>query len=218
MNGTKCFITSGMRANHITLAVQTVRKGTKTGVSVLAIDTSLPGISRTALDKQGWHCSDTTLIVFNDVKVPIECLIGKEGAGFKGIMVNFNQERIMLAVQALASAEACLAEAQEWATSRKTFGKRLVEHQVVAHKLVDMHTAVDSGKCMLHSVIQDIVDGHQPVARICMLKNYAVSVVESVSSEAMQILGASTCARWHVCCCLCFVLWCRWPRIHDWHS
>lgn len=82
--------------------------------------------------------SGTTFIVFEDVKVPVENLIGKEGEGFKYIMVNFNHERLNLACQTARMARVCFEESMKFAHKRKTFGKKLIEHPVIRNKLANM--------------------------------------------------------------------------------
>lgn len=88
--------------------------------------------------------SGTTFIVFEDVKVPVENLIGKEGKGFNYIMVNFNHERLSLCAQATRMARVCLEESMKFAHKRKTFGKRLIDHPVIRNKLAHMARQVES--------------------------------------------------------------------------
>jgi acyl-CoA dehydrogenase len=133
VNGAKTLITSGMRADYITLAVRTGGPGIG-GVSLLLVETGRPGISRTALAKMGWLCSDTATIHFDDVAVPAENLIGPENAGFGAIMRNFNGERLGMAQGAAAYARICFEDALDWARQRETFGKPLVTNQAIRHK------------------------------------------------------------------------------------
>ena len=107
VNGEKTFITSGVQADYITAAVRTGGDGAA-GVSLLLIETAATGgITRTKLDKMGWHCSDTAHIHFDNCRVPCANLIGRENHGFQGIMLNFNNERLMLSAQADATLAAC---------------------------------------------------------------------------------------------------------------
>ncbi|MFZ2871713.1 acyl-CoA dehydrogenase family protein [Zavarzinia sp.] len=190
VNGEKVFITSGIRADYITTAVRTGGKGFG-GISLLLIDTSLPGITRTPLKKMGWWMSDTAAIHFDDVRVPAENLIGPENAGFLGIVRNFNGERIALAAGANAFARVALEESLAWARQRMTFGKRLADHQVIRHKIVDMAQRVHATQCMLENLAWRIEQGDAPVAEICMLKNQATTTMEFCAREAMQILGGA---------------------------
>src|ERR1700740_2390375 len=110
VNGEKTFITSGVRADYLTVAVRTGGEGAG-GVSLLLIEGGTPGLSRTKLNKMGWWASDTATLHFDDCSVPAENLIGEEGQGFKLIMHNFNSERMGMAAGCTAYALACLEEA-----------------------------------------------------------------------------------------------------------
>ena len=110
VNGSKMFITSAMRADYLTVAVRTGGSGMG-GISLLLVEADRPGVSRTRLEKMGWHCSDTAALYFQDVEVPAENLIGPENAGFLGIMRNFNSERLGMAQGCMSMARVALQEA-----------------------------------------------------------------------------------------------------------
>ncbi len=134
VNGSKTYITGGMNANWFTTAVRTGGEGSS-GVSTLLIPADAEGVSRTALDKkQGWWCSDTATIYFDNVLVPAGNLLGQENKGFSVIMNNFNAERLAMSAAMEAFARVCLEDAVAWARERKTFGQRLADHQVIRHK------------------------------------------------------------------------------------
>lgn len=190
INGQKTFITSGMRADYITTAVRTGGEGMG-GVSLLVIPGDSPGLSRTALEKMGWWCSDTATLYFEDCRVPARYLLGEENQGFIGIMQNFNAERMSLAAMAWGFSKVCYEEALAWAKERKTFGKPLVRHQVVRHKLVDMATAIAGVKATLEDLSWRIDQGEWPIAEVCMMKNRATQCVELCAKEAVQILGGA---------------------------
>ena len=190
VNGQKMFITSGFRADYYPVAVRTGGPGAS-GVSLLLIERDRPGFSRTKLRKMGWWASDTAQLFFDDVKVPVENLIGEENRGFIGIMLNFNQERIGLASGAHAFARVCLDEAIAYARERHTFGKPLIANQVIRHKIVDMAMKVNAVKANLEMLAWRVHHGERPVAEICMLKNLATTTLEYVANEAMQILGGA---------------------------
>ena len=116
IDGEKTFITSGMRADWITLAVRTdpANRGAG-GISMIVVPGDVAGLSRTRLDKMGWLCSDTAQLRFDGVRVPARYLLGREGGGFRIIMNNFNGERVMLSAGSLGFAQACYDEALAWA-------------------------------------------------------------------------------------------------------
>ncbi len=190
VNGSKTFITSGMRADYLTCAVRTGGTGMG-GVSLLVIEGDTPGLSRTPLDKMGWRCSDTATLYFDNCRVPVVNLVGRENQGFMAIMLNFNQERIMLAAQAWAFAQVCYDEATEYARSRETFGKALIRNQVIRHKLVDMRMRLDAVKANLDVVTWRVSNRQIPIAEVCMLKNFACTTLEWIANEAMQIFGGA---------------------------
>ena len=190
VNGSKTFITSGMRADLLTVAVRTGAPGLA-GVSLLVIESGTRGVTRSPLAKMGWWCSDTATLYFDNVRVPVANRIGAENAGFMAIMMNFNNERIMLAAQAWASAQVCYEESLAYARERQTFGKPLIARQVIRHKLVDMKTAIDAVKAQLDILCWRISKMQLPVAEVCLLKNLATSTLERVAGEAVQIFGGA---------------------------
>jgi acyl-CoA dehydrogenase len=190
VNGTKTFITSGMRADWYTVAVRTGGAG-KSGISLLVIPRDTPGFTRTPLKKMGWWSSDTATLYFENCKVPADHLLGEENSGFALIMRNFNSERLGMAAGATAFARVCLDEAVTYARARKTFGRALIEHQVIRHKLVDMAMRVNAAQAWLETLAWRIEQGESPVAEICMLKNLATEAMEFCAREAVQIFGGA---------------------------
>jgi acyl-CoA dehydrogenase len=194
VNGEKVFITSGMRADWITMAVRTGDPGTRGagGISMLLVPGDLAGLSRNALRKMGWWCSDTAQLHMDNMRVPARFLLGQEGAGFKIIMSNFNGERLGMSAIALGFAQACYDEALDWARQRKTFGQALVAHQVIRHKLVDMRMRIESTQAWLDAVTARLDDGDSSpdwVAQVCLLKNHATQSMQFCADQAVQILG-----------------------------
>ena len=190
VNGEKTFITSGMRADYLTVAVRTGGEGAS-GVSLLLIEGGTPGLSRTKLKKMGWWASDTATLHFDDCRVPAENLIGEEGQGFRLIMHNFNSERMGMAASCTAYARVCVDEAIAYAKQRKTFGKPIAQHQVIRHKLVDMAQRIAASQAMLELLAWRLGQGESPVAEICMMKNQATQTMAFCASEAVQIFGGA---------------------------
>jgi acyl-CoA dehydrogenase len=196
IDGEKVFITSGMRADWITMAVRTGDSGSKGagGISMIVVPGDTPGLSRTALDKMGWLCSDTAHLRMDQVRVPARFLLGEEGGGFRIIMSNFNGERLGMSAMALGFAQACYDEALDWARQRKAFGSALVEKQVIRHKLVDMQMRIASTEAWLDAVTRLADEGKLEsdphcVAQVCMLKNHSTQAMQFCADQAVQILG-----------------------------
>lgn len=195
VNGSKTYITGGMRANWVTTAVRTGGTGAA-GVSALLIPTDSPGFSRTILDKkQGWWASDTATLYFDDVRVPVENLIGAENRGFAVIMNNFNGERMAMSSGMAAAARVCLEEAVNWARERNTFGKRLADHQVIRHKIADMKMRINATDAYLMAISAAIANGVEPAGDIALLKVQCSQTMEYCAREAMQIMGGTAYMR-----------------------
>jgi len=194
VNGEKTFITSGIRADYLTVAVRTdpAARGAR-GISLLLVDGDTPGLSRSPLAKMGWWASDTAQLRFDDCRVPAANLLGAEGEGFRAVMQNFNAERFSMAAGAVGFAWVCYQEALAWARDRHTFGQRLADHQVVRHRLVDMLASIESTRAMLEETAWRL--DHSPagdpalVASICMLKNVATRCMQFCADAAVQTLG-----------------------------
>ena len=177
-----------MRADYYTVAVRTGGPGAG-GVSLLLIERDRAGFTRTKLAKTGWWASDTATLHFDECRVPAENLIGNENDGFRGVMLNFNDERMGLAASSLAFARVAYEDALEWARLRNTFGTALIERQVIRHKLVDMAQRLAAGEAYLESLAWRVDQGEAPIADLCMLKNHATQTLAFCASEAVQILG-----------------------------
>ncbi|HOK07530.1 MAG TPA: acyl-CoA dehydrogenase family protein [Syntrophales bacterium] len=189
VNGSKTFITSGSRADLVTTAVRTGGSG-RGGISLLVVEKGTPGFTCSRrLKKMGWWCSDTAELSFEDCEVPAENLLGNENGGFMGIMVNFQKERLYLAVQAHAVAEMALELSIRYAKERTAFGRTLAGFQVTRHKLAEMATLVEAAKRFDYSVAAMIEAGRSVVKEVCMAKNFATRACEKVVYEAVQIHG-----------------------------
>jgi acyl-CoA dehydrogenase len=191
IDGEKVFITSGLRADWLTVAVRTGGPGPG-GISLVAVPGDAPGLQRTPLRKMGWWCSDTAHLRFDGCRVPADHLIGEAGQGFRAIMQNFNDERLMLAAGALAFAQVCHDEALDWARQRQAFGSPLVGHQAIRHKLMDMRMRLASTRHWLHALADALQAGRtgaEWVAELCLLKNHATQTMQFCADQAVQIMG-----------------------------
>lgn len=191
LDGEKTYITSGQRADWLTVAVRTGGPGAS-GISLIAVPGASPGLTRTPLAKMGWWCSDTAQLHFDAVRVPADHLIGAENAGFRMIMANFNGERLLLAAGAVAFAQVCLDEAWAWALQRQAFGQPLAGHQAVRHRLMDMRTQIIASRALLHAVtarFEATPEAPDVIADLCLLKNQATSTMQGCADHAIHVLG-----------------------------
>ena len=158
--------------------------------ALLRIPTDAEGFSRTPLNrKQGWWASDTATLYFDNVRVPATQLIGEENQGFRVIMTNFNSERMGMAIHMEAAARVCMEEAVSWARERKTFGKRLGDHQVIRHKIAMMKQKLNATQAYIRICYEAIEAGEANAGDIALLKVQSSEVMEFCAREAMQILG-----------------------------
>ena len=189
VNGSKTFITSGVRADFVTTAVRTGGPG-HGGVSLLVIERGTPGftVSR-KLRKTGWWASDTAELSFEDCHVPAANLIGEEDAGFIAIMQNFVAERVSLAGQCVAIAELAYRESVAYARERRAFGKSISAFQVTRHKLADMASRIAAARALTGEVIMRYLGGATDPALAAMAKNTATDMCSFVCDQAVQIHG-----------------------------
>ena len=194
VNGSKTFISGGIKADFYTVAVRTGGEGAS-GISLLLIDKDTPGFTATPLPKQGWWASDTASLYFDDVEVPAENLIGEPGSGFRIIMNNFNPERLFLSANAIAFSRVCLVDAVIWARERQTFGRRLADHQVIRHKLAEMYRHVNASQAYLEHCAFRVQRGEHVAGDIALLKVQASQTMEHCAREASQIFGGASYVR-----------------------
>jgi acyl-CoA dehydrogenase len=191
VNGSKTFITSGVRADFVTTAVRTGGEGYG-GISLLVVDKGAPGFSvDRRLDKMGWLCSDTAELGFADVRVPAANLVGEAGTGFVQILQQFQAERLGLAVQAYATAQRCVDLTLAWVKQRETFGRPLASRQVVRHKLADMARAAYVAKAVTRSAMAAWQATGDAVLEVSMAKNTACEACDAVVDEAVQLHGGA---------------------------
>jgi acyl-CoA dehydrogenase len=191
VNGSKTFISSGMRADFFTVAVRTGGPGLD-GISLLLLEGDTPGFTRTPLEKMGWHCADTATLHFDNVEVPVENLIGPEDGGFLRIVENFNGERLVAAHQCCAYARVCLQEAAGWARERETFGRKLGQHPVIRSKLADMARHIDATQALVDLCAWRHRERRAAPSDYALVKVQATQAFERVAREAAQVFGGAS--------------------------
>ncbi len=191
INGTKTFITGGMSSRYFVVGARTGGPGLA-GISLFFVEADTDGFTRTPLDrKMGWWCSDQATLFFDDCRLPADSLLGPENQGFLAIVENFNFERITLVAQSLGMAKLCLEQSIDYANQRETFGKRLIKHQVIAHKIADMSARIDALEAYLNQICWMTDRNRTPVAEISKAKFLGTKTLEYCASEAMQIFGGA---------------------------
>ncbi|MEU4777963.1 acyl-CoA dehydrogenase family protein [Micromonospora sp. NPDC023633] len=189
VNGSKTYITSGVRADFVTTAVCTLPPGTG-ALTLLVIDKGTPGFTvGRRLEKLGWHCSDTAELSFVDARVPVANRVGAEDTAFLAIMQNFAAERLSLATQAYATAQRSVELAVRWCRDRSTFGRPLASRQLVRHRLAEMHTRAEAARAYVHQVAARVAAGEPVVTEVAMAKNVAVAACAEVVDQSLQLHG-----------------------------
>ncbi|KAH6896844.1 acyl-CoA dehydrogenase/oxidase [Thelonectria olida] len=199
VNGEKKWITNGIWSDYFTTAVRTGGPGMN-GVSLLLIERG-EGVSTRRMDCQGVWSSGTTYITFEDVKVPVENLLGKQNQGFRVIMTNFNHERMGIIIQCLRFSRVCYEESVKYANKRRTFGKKLMEHPVIRLKLAHMARQIEASYSWLESLIYQCQKMGETEAMLRLggpiagLKAQSTVTFEFCAREASQIFGGLSYSR-----------------------
>ena len=190
VNGEKTYITNGVRADFIVTAVRTTQEGGHRGISFLVVERG-EGVEATALEKMGWHASDTATIAYSDVFVPEEHLLGREHEGFALIMANFQWERLLMALGAVGAMHAAIERTIAYTQERTAFGRELTGHQVVRHKLVDLATTAHTGRCLTYDALRRFVDGGDAVREVTMAKLFTQRACFEVMDGCLQLHGGA---------------------------
>jgi len=194
VNGAKKWITGGLMGDYFTTAVRTGEDGGAGGISLLLLEKDMPGISIRKLETQFDSSHFTTYITLEDVKVPLENLIGEENTGFMQILLNFNHERFVISAGVVRSARNCYTESIKYALTRKTFGKRLVDHQVIRIKLAEMARQIEALQDNLERIAYQFKMGVPDMkmgGQCAMLKVNASRTFEFCAREAVHIFGGN---------------------------
>lgn len=189
LNGAKMFITSGVRADVVTVLART-GEDPHGGLTFFVVEKGREGFEVSGnLKKMGWRASDTASLSFSDCRVPVENRIGDEGSGFVALMQNFQNERLMLAVYGHASAQVALAQAERYARERSAFGRALMGFQVTRHKLARMATLLRAAKSLNYQVADAMRRGENVLEAVSEAKNFSTEVALEVCDHAVQIFG-----------------------------
>lgn len=190
LNGAKAFISGGGFSDLYLAMVRTGDDGPK-GVSAMMIEKGTDGLSYGANErKMGWRAQPTSLVQFDDCKVPANHLIGEEGKGFKYAMAGLDGGRLNIAASALGAAQFALDKALQYATERKAFGKPIAGFQALQFKLADMETELQAARVFLHQAAWKLDRKAPDATKYCaMAKRFVTDTAFNVANDALQIHG-----------------------------
>jgi acyl-CoA dehydrogenase len=190
VNGSKTFITNGVRADFVVTAVKTTAEGGHHGISFLIVDKG-EGVDAQPIDKMGWHASDTALIAFDDVFVPEENLLGELNQGFYLIMANFQWERLLMALGSVGGMQATFERTLQYAKERQAFGRPIGSHQAIRHKLAEIALTVEAGRDLTYHALRRFLDGGDAVREVTMAKLATQRAAFEVADQCLQIHGGA---------------------------
>ena len=192
VNGSKTFITNGVRADFVVTAVKTSEDGGHRGLSFLLIEKDMEGFSVSRkLEKLGWHASDTAELAFQDVFVPHENRLGEENEGFRLIMANFQWERLLMALGAVGSMQVVIERCVEYMKERSAFGRSIGSFQALRHKLAEMALKLESSRALTYHALRLFTDGVDAVREVTMAKLQTQRAAFEVADDAIQIHGGA---------------------------
>jgi acyl-CoA dehydrogenase len=191
LNGTKMFITNGGIADLVFIAAKTDPSGKGSrGISIFAVEKDTPGFKASrALDKMGWHSSDTAELILEDVWVPEANLIGEENQGFYYIMSNFQNERLAIMAQALGEAQRALELTIEHVKNRTAFGGTLWQKQAIRQRLAQRQAEIDAGRELTYHAAWLTEQGEDAVLEVSEVKAYVGEMVNRVLYDCVQFHG-----------------------------
>jgi alkylation response protein AidB-like acyl-CoA dehydrogenase len=189
VNGAKTFISNGQSGDLFVIAVRTSPDRHK-GLSLLVVEADTPGFERGRnLEKIGLHAQDTSELTFTDMRVPVENLLGEEGAGFYQLVGNLPQERLALGIGAVAAAETVLAETLEYVRARKAFGSPIASFQHSQFVLAELATELDIARTFLDDCLAEHLVGELTAARAARLKWWTTDLQVRTADRCLQLHG-----------------------------
>lgn len=190
VNGSKTFITNGYLSDVVVVAVKTNPSLGAKGTSLLVMSADMPGFSKgKPFEKVGLHAQDTCELFFEDVKVPKGNLLGKEGEGFKYMMTELSQERLIVALSGIGAAEGTLEKTVQYTKERMAFGKQIAEFQNTRYKLAEMATQITIGRTFIDKCVELHNEKKLDQATASMAKYWLTDLQSSVADECLQLHG-----------------------------
>ena len=189
LNGSKTFITNGVYSDYLVVSAKSNPDLRSKGISIFLVDRDTPGLSASKLDKLGWRASDTAEIAFDNVRIPIENLMGEEGKGFPYLMQHLALERLIMGINAHARAEYALEYTLKYMSERTAFGKSLDKFQALRHNVAEMAARVEINKVFNYSVANKLNNKEYPVKEATMSKLESTRMADEVIYDCLQLLG-----------------------------
>ncbi len=190
VNGSKTFITNGVRADFLVCALKTSEEGGHHGLSFLVLEREMPGYEVTRkLEKMGWHSSDTGELSFTDVEVPEENLLGRENEGFYLIMANFQWERLSMSLGAVGGMQKVFDVTLDYAKQRDAFGRPIGRFQAIRHKFAEMATKIEASRAITYNALRLFAEGHDAIREVTMAKLFTQRALLEIADECLQIHG-----------------------------
>ena len=189
INGSKTFITNGFYSDYMIVSAKTIPDQGNKGISIFLIERDTPGVTATKLDKLGWRASDTAEIAFDNVKIPLENLMGEENKGFSYLMQHFDLERLVMGINAHARAEHALEYTLEYMKERTAFGKSLDSLQALRHTMVELTSEMEVCKNYNYSVAEQLNQGVYSVKEATKSKYRSTKMADTVIDGCLQMLG-----------------------------
>jgi alkylation response protein AidB-like acyl-CoA dehydrogenase len=190
VNGSKTFVTNGLNCDTVVLAVKTDPTQRHKGISLLVVEDPTPGFERgRKLDKIGQRSQDTAELFFNDALVPVANRLGAEGTGFALLMGNLVQERLSMAVNAIAGARAVLGWTLEYCRQRTAFGGPLTDQQFVRFEFAEMTTATDIGQVYVDHLVSRLDRGDVTAEDAAKAKYWTTELQQDVVNRCLQLHG-----------------------------
>ncbi|HVW46024.1 MAG TPA: acyl-CoA dehydrogenase family protein, partial [Solirubrobacterales bacterium] len=190
VNGSKTFITNGVRADFLVCACRTTEAGGHDGISFLVLERDMPGyeVAR-KLEKLGWRSSDTAELSFTDVEVPAANLLGEENGGFGLIMANFAWERLLMAVGAVGAMQRLLDSAVTYAKEREAFGRPIGRFQAIRHQIAEMATKAEASRALTYEALRLFHAGQPCIREVSMAKLLTQRAALEIADQTLQIHG-----------------------------
>lgn len=189
VNGSKTFITNGINADLVIVVARTAQDP-HAGLTLLVVEEGMKGFERGRnLDKMGLHAQDTAELFFNDVAVPMGNRLGEEGMGFSQLVANLAQERLSIAIGAVAGADAALQLTLDYAKERTAFGRPVGSFQHNRFRLAEARTEVDIGRVFVDRLIEEHVEGRLSIEQAAEAKWWTTEMLRRVVDLGVQIHG-----------------------------